>query len=338
MAAPRKHRWVCGPEHEGRRLDHVLSEWLPAAVGRPVSRARTRALILAGAVYLNGKRVRIASKELRARAIVEAFVDPRKLQTEAEASDRPWSLETGDILFEDDHLIAVNKPYGLPTQPTVDEARRNLFAEVRSFLKKRDGGEGYAGLHHRLDRDTSGVVLFTKKKEANAGVAKLFAEHLARKTYWALCEVTQGAPLPDAWTVKNHLGRDRNAPGKQSRFCSVRAGGNYAETEFRVLERLGRTAWVEARPVTGRTHQIRVHLSEAGLPILGDATYGHRATAPRLMLHAACLTFPHPILSVESRIESPMPEDFLQCLQQLRPQNAKTVPKTGPKAEPTGAS
>lgn len=328
MAAPKKYRWVCGPEHEGRRLDHVLSEWLPQTLGKPVSRARTRALIVAGAVYLNGKRVRIASKELRARAVVEAYVDPSKLQSEAQVADRPWNLTPGDVLFEDDALIAVNKPYGLPTQPTVDEARNNLFGELKAFLKVRDGGEGYAGLHHRLDRDTSGVVLFTKKREANAGVAKLFAEHLAQKTYWALCEVAPGTDLPAQWTVRNYLGRDRSAPSKQSRFCSVRSGGDFAETAFTLLERQGSFAWIEAQPKTGRTHQIRVHLSEAGFPILGDATYGHRATAARLMLHAARLTFPHPVLSVETRIESPMPEDFHQCLKQLRLPTRRTPQST----------
>ena len=116
---------------KGQRLDQLLAAWLPEALGQPVSKAKARKLIVAGAVYLNGTRVRIASKELRAGARIEAHVDiARLLESDGKAQDRPFEMRPEDVLYEDDSLIAVNKPPGLPTQPTLDEARVNLFASV----------------------------------------------------------------------------------------------------------------------------------------------------------------------------------------------------------------
>jgi RluA family pseudouridine synthase len=313
----KKLSWVVRDGEAGRRLDHVLAEWLPEALGRPVSRAAARKLIVAGAVYLNGRRVRIASKPLLARARVEAHVDEAKLFAGGTAEDRPFAMGPERILFEDEWLIAVDKPPGLPTQPTLDEARDNLFASLKRFLAARDGvAQPYLGLHHRLDRDTSGVILLTKRTEANAGIAEAFAGRKAEKVYQALAR--RGSRAPGAeWTVENYLARAPGA-GKRGRFASVRAGGDPARTEFRLLEELPGALWVEARPRTGRTHQIRVHLAEAGMPILGDATYGDRESAPRLMLHAAGLTFTHPVTNLDLSIRSPLPEDFSQCLRHLR--------------------
>lgn len=306
--------------HKGMRLDQVLALWLPEALSQPISKAKVRKLIVAGAVYLNGKRVRIASKELQANARVDAYVDLHKLKDDGRARDRQFRLAPADILFEDEYLIAVNKPPGLPTQPTLDEARDNLFALLKKFLAERDRvAQPYVGLHHRLDRDTSGVVLFTKKVEANAGVSEMFKVHTAVKTYQALTSRPRQLP-PAEWSVKNYLGKSRE-PGlgkKKNKMASVRSGGDFAHTDFRLLEANAGGLWLEAKPRTGRTHQIRVHLSEAGMPILGDETYGGKTgVAPRLMLHAANLTFPHPISKVEISIHSPVPEDFNQCQKRL---------------------
>ncbi len=307
-----------GPSQRDQRLDQVLAEWLPEALTRPVSKAKCRKLVVAGAVYLNGKRVRIASKTLLLNARIEVFVDPAKLFDDSRSKDLAFKMEGSQILFEDEWLIAVNKPSGLPTQPTLDDARENLFATIKKFLAERESNpEFYVGLHHRLDRDTSGVVLFTKKKEANAATAALFSEHLAVKTYNALTLRPEPAHVPEKWEIQNYLKR---GPGKQAVQLSTRSGGDFAHTDFRLLEKCTGGLWVEAKPRTGRTHQIRVHLSESGLPILGDPLYGKEVarSAPRTMLHAACLTFPHPILKTEVVISSPIPEDFNQCLQQIR--------------------
>jgi RluA family pseudouridine synthase len=312
-------------EQRGQRLDQVLADWLPQAMGQPVSKAKARKLVVAGAVYLNGKRVRIASKELMPNAQVDVYVDSRKLfETDGRSRDQVFEMGPERILYEDDFVIVVNKPPGLPTQPTLDEARDNLFASVRKFLAGRDApgkpaSETYLALHHRLDRDTSGVILFAKAKEANAGVAKMFAEHTARKVYHAISHVAPGRALKPEWVTKNYLGK-LPGRGKAARYGAVRSGGDPAETRFRLIESCEHAAWIEAQPITGRTHQIRVHLSEAGLPILADSLYGKSGDklAPRLMLHAVRLTFPHPIHQTEVSVEAPLPEDFLQCVAKLR--------------------
>jgi 23S rRNA pseudouridine1911/1915/1917 synthase len=323
---PKRLTLTALPEHEGKRLDHVLAEWLPQALNQPVSKGQVRKLVVAGAVYLNGSRVRIASKSLRARAKVEVYVDLAKLGNDATRADRIFEMSSSDILFEDEFLIAVNKPPGLPTQPTLDEARDNLFAAVKKFLKVRDSQpDPYLGLHHRLDRDTSGVILFTKKTEANTGVAELFSARKAQKIYHALSSPSShrvSEPLDGEFEIKNYLGPNRtDSSSKRGKFTAVTSGGDFAHTSFRVLEKMPAAVLVEASPHTGRTHQIRVHLAERGFPILGDATYGgNLKLAPRLMLHAVSLTFPHPIHQTQISIRSPLPKDFTECLKKLKDQ------------------
>lgn len=320
---PRKLTLQATESHRGQRLDQVLAQWLPEVLSRSLSKAKVRKLLIAGAIYLNGKRVRIASKIILPGARIDAYVDIDRLLADASSNDRPFAMTENEVLFEDEFLIAVNKPAGLPTQPTLDEARDNLFAAVKRFMAERvkvsGGGLPYVGLHHRLDRDTSGVVLFTCDSKANAGVAELFSGHLAAKTYWALCARPRGAAIRRLWEVKNYLGRLKSTGGKKALYGEVRSGGDFAHTDFRVLEELGDVLWVEARPRTGRTHQIRVHLAEAGMPILGDLTYGGSdRRVPRLMLHAASLEFVHPLTGASLKVESPMPEDFRQGVDRLR--------------------
>jgi len=316
MAKLRKFSHTAIEAERGQRLDQVLSARLPA------SKAKARMLIIAGAVYLNGKRVRIASKNLLPGAIIVAFIDDAKLAAGGPSKDRHFVFMASHIVFEDEWLVAVDKPPGLPTQPTLDEARENLYGALKKFIATRDGAAAtYVGLHHRLDRDTSGVILFTKSKAANAKVGQLFSEHLAQKTY--VCIVPRAgrrAPPSKQWTVNNFLAR---TPGKSSRMRSVKSGGDVAHTDFKVIEDMSGLSggWlIEAKPRTGRMHQIRVHLAEAGLSILGDQAYGAPETeaASRVMLHAANLTFPHPITNLETSVSAPIPEDFNQCLVRLR--------------------
>ena len=331
------------PNGAGIRLDQFLAQTLPAQLGRPISKGKVRKLIVAGAVYLNRTRVRIASKEIKPGAQLEVLIDLQRLDSDGPARDIPFEMSAQSILFEDEFIIAVDKPAGLPTQPTLDEARNNLFAAVKRFLADRQKvpvGQVYLALHHRLDRDTSGVIVFSKSEKANPGLAKVFASREAQKTYHALASLNAkgqrthtgaerrpeggSGKWPGKWSVQNYLGR---AAGK-NQYCSVRAGGDPAHTDFRVLEEFHnafgpKTYWIEARPHTGRTHQIRVHLSESGLPILGDSTYGGvsqigKIRIPRMMLHAVSLTFPHPIHQNEIAIHSGVPGDFNQCLKALQ--------------------
>jgi 23S rRNA pseudouridine955/2504/2580 synthase len=339
---PRTLAWRIDATQRGQRLDHILAPELSRRLQREITRAQARRLIEGGAVRCDGRLERRASFKPAAGTHLEVCFGPAALEpvrpgATAAASAGIFTWSAACVRFEDAWLLAVDKPPGLPTQPTVDARRASLFSSVQAWLRARDGADAYLGLHHRLDRDTSGLVLFTKDRRANVGVAGLFAGKTLRKTYQALA--VAGPAVADAWTVDNHLGpigRERQA----TRYGAVRSGGDPARTEFRILERLSGALLVEARPLTGRTHQIRVHLAEGGHAILGDTHYGGPAqlragsdgavvTPPRVMLHAARLEFVHPMTGAVLDITSPLPADFAACLQGLRP--------TGP-ARPAEAS
>jgi RluA family pseudouridine synthase len=302
-------------DHAGKRLNETLAQWLSNTLERPVSKAKARKLILAGAVYVNGRRVGLDAKTLVSGLRIEAHVDIEKLFGDSTSHDREFELTAGRVLFEDEDLIFIDKPPGLPAQPTLDHSRDNLFAAVSRFLAGRDRrDEAYVGVHHRLDRDTSGVVLFTKSKRVNAKVAESFSSRRVTKIYQA---ITISGPNPDAeWTIKNYVGKIASK-SKRSRYGAVESGGDLAETFFRVISRHEDRLRIEAVPKTGRTHQIRVHLSEYGLPILGDDLYGapHCGAVPRLMLHAVQLVLPHPITGRDLSVKSSLPDDFLMALE-----------------------
>lgn len=284
---------------ESDRLDKFL------AAQTSFSRSAIRGLIEKGAVYVNDKRCRIASRTLRVGDSIRIFVSQA---APAAAEERaPYVLTADAIIFEDADLIVVHKPPYLPTHATIDDARHHLVLAVQRFLATRDGvdpAQVYLGLHHRLDRDTSGVILFTKRKEANAPIAQAFQDRKVQKEYLA---AVIGEPKEEKFTVKSYLGRH---PRNKRLFASVRRDGKYAETVITVL---AKKRWqglpvtlVKAEPLTGRTHQIRVHLSERGLPILGDLTYGGKQSGiPRLLLHAWKLRIG------DQEWRAPLPEEFL---------------------------
>ena len=214
------------------------------------------------------------------------------------------------ILFEDEYIIVLNKPIGVPTHSTLDPDRDHLVAGLKRFMKERDGKVSYIGLHHRLDKDTSGIVLLTKQQSVNKAVGDLFAKRKIEKTYVAATFAKN--IKKDSWTVESHLARKPDSQVMQS----VKSGGDHALTDFEVLERGEKYALVQAQPHTGRTHQIRVHLYEYGLPILGDPLYNKDGSDkfPRLFLHAHKLRFKHPHTNFMMEIESDIPEDFEKLL------------------------
>lgn len=294
-------------EASGERLDRFLAAELPTISPRPVSRREVRRLISAGAVYVDGGRVQVQSRKLRPGAEVKVLLETSAPKPMAQA----FNLQHEQVLYEDEHLLALNKPTGLPVQATREDAVRHLFKAAQTWLSRRSGRPTeYLALHHRLDRGTSGVVLLSKSKAANAGLAASFAERRVEKLYLALvhCEETP----PPEWTVEDHL-TVVESDGKRLTE-SVLEGGREATTTFRLRRPLGQgLAFVEAVPKTGRTHQVRVHLANSGLPVFGDRLYGpHRPElrAPRLMLHAHILQVDHPVRRDVLRLESPVPEDF----------------------------
>ena len=316
----RRFTFIASAEDAAKRLDIALADWLREALRRPVSKAKVRKLIMAGAVYLKGTRIRSAGIPLSSGMKVEADVDLAKLFDDRTAQDKKFELTSGLVLFEDADLIVVSKPPGLPSHPTIDEARDNLATAVARFLTKRDGEPPYLGIHQRLDRDTSGVMLFTKSRRVNTAIGESFSRHEIVKIYQALTVAPAHGGVQQKWTIRNYLGK-LSVKSKRARYGAVHSAGDLAETSFRVVEQHPGGMWVEATPRTGRTHQIRVHLAGYGLPILGDDLYGNqssRAAAPRLMLHASQLAIPHPLTRAEIVVKSPLPEDFKQCLARIR--------------------
>jgi 23S rRNA pseudouridine1911/1915/1917 synthase len=255
-----------------------------------------------GQVFVDGRTERRAGQLLRGSEMVSVTLDlPEPVPAAPELS----------ILYRDEQLLAVDKPAGLPAHPTV-AGRANALSLVRELLMRE--GEGTTILLHRLDADTTGVLLFALTVAANRELSRQFAEREVEKVYLAL---VAGAP-PDSFRVKNFL-----KPGVRGRTVAVASGGQPAETAFRVLRRGDGVALVEARPMTGRTHQIRAHLAGEGFSLLGDTLYGgpplmgtgvERLHVRRHLLHAFRLSFHHPATGKEMTIEAPLAEDFKAVL------------------------
>jgi len=246
---------------------------------------------------------------------VEAVVRPELLRPRATASDRPFHLTSRAVLFRDGALLAVDKPPGLPTHATADPSRPSLVGHVERFLLEMGAGT-YIAVHQRLDRDTSGVVLFAIDPRANEGLSRAFSGRGVEKTYVAL---TARPAIVPRRGLRVSVPLSAPGPGGGRRVSVGGEGALPAETEIAVLEVLADALLVEARPRTGRKHQVRAHLAQAGMPILGDAVYGGAGgRAPRLMLHARRLALPHPLTGQPLMIESPLPADFEAVLAWLR--------------------
>lgn len=202
----------------------------------------------------------------------------------------------------------VNKPAGLPTQATLDKNRLHVYGILQAQLKAVEPNLLLA-LHHRLDRDTSGVLLFCKDRAYNEKVGQMFQQHQFKKIYWAL---TKKNLCQAQWTVKSFLAEKPAPRSKRMSLHSVKSGGKIAITHFEKMGEAHDSLWIQAQPQTGRMHQIRVHLSECGLPILGDDLYyPNSAKAPRMMLHAYQLIFDHPATAQAMCITAPAPQDFV---------------------------
>jgi len=231
-----------------------------------------------------------------------------------------------DILFEDEFIISVYKPAMVLSQPSFDKKRipiKEQFEILRPDLKDK------LFLHHRLDFETSGVFLMSKSTIANKPLTEMFKNHHFQKTYVCLTRpnaLVAGKKVsciinPDIennWIIKNFMAPAKGMGGGKRRMISVKSGGWPAETDFQIISSHPLFHYVQARPKTGRTHQIRQHLQESYRSILGDNIYGGKsADVPRLMLHAKTLEFSHPITGVPIKIEAALPKDFETCLHKV---------------------
>jgi len=239
-------------------------------------------------------------------------------------SESMWHIGPSDILYEDDAVIVVNKPNGLPAQATLDPARDHCFASVMRYLNG-----GYAGLHHRLDAATSGAILLSKSQAANASLSRQFQTHTIRKGYVAI-GCGQGV---EAMCVGSHR-RLENGIGEGARIRGVQmfcVGGKKARRA--VTDITCESAWYMrdgvvgcflCQPQTGRTHQIRVHMASLGLGIVGDPLYGDgglrslRAMAPgRLCLHASWIAFEHPLTGEPLHVACETPPEMITFMKKI---------------------
>jgi 23S rRNA pseudouridine955/2504/2580 synthase len=318
----KKYKAIVSADLSGERLDKVLAQCFGREAG--LSRRQFRDLISEGAAYVNRRRQTRLSQTVSTGDQVEFYLKESLATGDAvHPAEKIFEVSTESILFEDADLIFINKPAGLPSQPTLDSSRHNLYSEVQRYLRKNAGPEAYAGMHQRLDRDTSGVIFFTKTRAVNRAMAEQVSNHQIQKVYWALCtrkdELTQAeSVVGQSFSVRDFLQRSRSKPVFMQ---AVHAGGDLAETSFTILKSCVRGDWIEARPRTGRMHQIRAHLASLGRPIFADTLYkGPRpnAMAPRVMLHAHSLEIRHPISGQPLIIVAPAPDDFLKCWDALQ--------------------
>ena len=299
-------RFPVAPEQAGQRLDRFIQGRIPR-----LSRTRAKAIVQSCAYRWDGRRRR-GSERVRAGEIVVLVRPPM---------DEPEAPDHFDVLYEDDVVLVVDKPPGLAVHPTATYHKHTLW-----WLLRERYGEPTPQLAHRLDRDTSGVLVCGRTPEAERSLKRAFEDRRVDKRYTA---IVRGEMPEDAGVMDASM-----APAREGLhvLMEVRADGLDALTEYRVLERAHGRTLVSLHPRTGRQHQLRVHLAALGYPIVGDKLYGPEGSAPfeeyiaagmeisrdllerlghrRQALHAAWIRFPHPETGAPVEVESPLPADM----------------------------
>ncbi len=291
-------------DHDGERLDRFVARSLPE-----LTRARARRLIDEGFVTVDDRLPAKAGAALASGQRVRVTVPPPE----------PVTLEPEAIplriVYEDGDLLVVDKPPGMAVHPAPGHSSGTLVHAVLAHCPGLStvGGEGRPGIVHRLDKDTSGLIIVAKNDAAHLSLARQLKERRVEKTYIALVEgrLTQREGVIDA-----SIGRH---PARRKKMAVVE-GGREARTRYRVLREIDGRSLVEVRPETGRTHQIRVHFAAIGHPVVGDPVYGRGRPAGSLrrqFLHAQRLAFRHPRTDERLELEAPLPEDLAQALAEL---------------------
>lgn len=296
----------------GRRADKVLAEAFPEHSRVALQRAFDAGLVTLGGRAIKRDQPVHSGDELH-------FALPETKAAELKAVRIPL-----DILFEDKHLLALNKAAGMIVHPGAgtgeDTLVHALLAHCQGSLSGI-GGVERPGIVHRLDRETSGVMVVAKTDRAHRGLAEQFSARMTRKEYLAL---VAGAPALLSGSIRKAIGRNRQQRHKMA-VVEAEAGGRDAHTDWEVVEKFGPlAALVRCTIHTGRTHQIRVHLKSLGHVLLGDEVYGWKPDPrlaqqpPRVMLHAAHLVCTHPITGRVLDLEAPLPADMKKLMAQLR--------------------
>jgi len=304
-----------GIEASGERLDKVLTDWLNSTYA--LSRGRVQQLIKEDAVRVDGKPVKASYRLDGGEAITVTLLEAIIAPPESNAHILPEAIPL-TILYEDEQIVAVDKPAGMVVHPAVGHERGTLVNAILARYPETAlvGGEDRAGIVHRLDKDTSGVILIARSEAARLFLMKQFAARTVQKRYLALVE-----GLPDTTTgeITAPLGRDPNHR-KQIAVMPTNRGGRESISRFQVVERFEGFTLLEFFPKTGRTHQIRVHCAFIGHPIVGDKVYGRRKqriALHRHFLHAEALTFTTPAGAVLT-VRAALPPELERLLTMLR--------------------
>ena len=297
-----------------KRFDQFLREKFPAA-----SRGVFKRLIEEGHVRVNGHIVKPTHTPRAGERIEIHWPQPKP--AEAQPEEIPL-----DVLFEDDWLLVLNKPAGLVVHPAAGHEEHTLVNALLHHCRgslSGIGGVARPGIVHRLDKETSGCLVVAKDDETHLALSKQFSERQVEKVYNA---IVCGETARDSGEIRAAIARH---PSHRKRMAARDDdSGRAAHTKWRALEKLTGATLVEARILTGRTHQIRVHFEFIGHPVAGDKTYGPRHNkrleettgyaAPRVLLHSRELAFLHPRTKKRVKFEAPLPEDFLEALKTLR--------------------
>jgi len=316
-----------GAAHAGMRLDRFLAEALAG-----MSRSRLAQLIAAGAVARGGETIKDPDHRVKPGEDYTVFIPPAAPAAPA-GEDIPLT-----VVYEDSDLIVVDKPAGLVVHPAAGNPDGTLVNALIAHCGDSlmgVGGEARPGIVHRIDKDTSGLLVAAKNERAMTSLAKQFAHHTIERAYWA---VVWGAPREKTGLIDLAIGRN---PFDRKKMGVLRSGGKAARTHYKVIEVYGDPArpfasLVECRLETGRTHQIRVHMTQLGHPLIGDPVYGRARTPPRpkseeearayaaaagfsrQALHAWLLGFQHPSLHKTLRFTSELPTDLSNLVAALR--------------------
>lgn len=297
---------------EEGRLDRFLStrfeKW---------SRTSLQRLINGRFILIDGHAVSPNHKLLKGQSI--SIIWPKKETPTVRTKKEPLPFP---VLFEDDSILVINKPPHLVVHPSAGHKRgATLIDLVAPYIEKGEWpDEMRPGLVHRLDRDTSGVLVLAKTPEVHSKLSLQFARRQVKKTYIAL---VRGKVETPEGTIESHLGRH---PGQRQRFAVASDKGRWSVTKFVVKEHIGdKATLIELQPLTGRTHQIRVHLASFGHPIIGDHVYGKNEKemqfVKRQLLHAQKLQIQHPISGKTMQFEASIPDDFHESVKVIRLQN-----------------
>ncbi|MCD1261636.1 RluA family pseudouridine synthase [Paenibacillus athensensis] len=297
--------WTADAELAGERIDKFLSE----ALGGDVSRTQVQGWLKDGCAAVNGKPVKPNYKLAADDRIVLTIPEP----ADVELAPEPIPL---DVVYEDADVIVVNKQRGLVVHPAPGHYAGTLVNALLHHCRDLSGINGVLrpGIVHRIDKDTSGLIMAAKNDKAHAGLAEQLKAHTVNRKYVA---VVHGNVPHDQGTIDAPIGRDT---ADRKMYTVTDKNSKHAVTHFAVLERFGDYTLVELMLETGRTHQIRVHMKFIGHPLVGDPMYGRSKgmTMDGQALHAAVLGFSHPRTGESLLFEAPMPPDMQELLQRIR--------------------